>query len=80
MLTPLWAGWSGRVGWNGWDAGGPDEGSTTKYTGKVLANLQGPGGYMRCRFTLRSPLDGMAGGGLGRCQLPTGTIINAQFP
>jgi hypothetical protein len=22
----------------------------------------------------------MAGGGLGQCQLPTGAVINAQFP
>jgi hypothetical protein len=26
------------------------------------------------------PMSGMAGGGLGQCQLPSGTIINAQFP
>jgi len=35
---------------------------------------------MRCHFTLMSPTSGMAGGGLGECQLPTGTIIQAQFP
>jgi hypothetical protein len=27
-----------------------------------------------------SPSSGMAGGGVGRCQLPTGVIIHAQFP
>jgi len=26
-----------------------------------------------------SPSYGMAGGGLGQCQLPSGTIIHAQF-
>jgi hypothetical protein len=35
---------------------------------------------MRCHFTLMSPSSGMAGGGIGQCQLPAGTIINAQFP
>jgi hypothetical protein len=35
---------------------------------------------MRCHFTLMSPSYGMAGGGLGQCQLPSGTLINAQFP
>jgi hypothetical protein len=52
----------------------------THYSGQVLANLQGPGGFMRCDFRLMSPRSGMAGGGAGTCQLPTGTIINAQFP
>jgi len=27
-----------------------------------------------------SPSWGMGGGGVGTCQLPNGTIINAQFP
>jgi putative hemolysin len=35
---------------------------------------------MRCRFTLRDPDAGMSGGGLGQCQLPDGSIIDAQFP
>jgi hypothetical protein len=35
---------------------------------------------MRCHFTLESPGYGMAGGGIGECQLPTGVIISAQFP
>jgi hypothetical protein len=59
---------------------GPDEETITHYTGQVLANLQGPGGFMRCHFTLMSPSSGMAGGGIGQCQLPSGTIIHAQFP
>jgi hypothetical protein len=71
-----WAGWG--FGWGGWGAWGPD--TITQYTGQVLANLAGPGGYMRCHFTLMSPSSGMAGGGVGQCQLPTGVIINAQFP
>ncbi len=52
----------------------------THYSGQVLANLQGPAGYMRCDFRLMRPSSGISGGGLGTCQLPTGTIINAQFP
>jgi hypothetical protein len=88
---PLWAGWgpewgwhrpwnSWGWGWGGWGPWGPYDDTITHYTGQVLANLQGPGGYMRCHFTLARPYSGMAGGGLGQCQLPSGAIINAQFP
>ena len=31
-------------------------------------------------FRLMRPSYGMTGGGMGQCQLPTGTIIQAQFP
>jgi hypothetical protein len=75
-------GWGGRRwgwGWGGWGPWGPDEETITHYSGQVLANLQGPGGFMRCHFTLMSPGSGMAGGGVGQCQLPAGTIIHAQF-
>ena len=90
---PLWngwgpgygwgGGWGGRgwgYGWGGWGAWGPYNETITHYSGQVLANLQGPSGFMRCHFTLQSPSSGMAGGGLGQCQLPTGLLINAQFP
>jgi hypothetical protein len=90
---PLWNGWGGGFGWGrgwggrawgwgwgGWGPWGPDMETITHYSGQVLANLQGPGGFMRCHFTLQRPTSGLAGGGLGQCQLPTGTIINAQFP
>jgi hypothetical protein len=76
-------GWGGRRwgwGWGGWGPWGPDEQTITHYSGQVLANLQGPNGFMRCHFTLMSPSSGMAGGGIGQCQLPSGTIIHAQFP
>jgi hypothetical protein len=79
QMGPLWTGWSGRRGFGGWGLWGPSEGFVTHYSGKVLANLQGPTGYMRCRFTLASPASGMSGGGLGQCQLPTGPVIDAQF-
>jgi hypothetical protein len=78
-LNPLWTGWAGRWGWHGWDYWGPEQRFITDYSGKVVANLQGPGGYMRCRFTLMRPSSGMAGGGTGRCQLPDGAIIDADF-
>lgn len=76
-------GWGGRpwgYGWGGWGPWGPDRETITHYSGQVLANLQGPGGFMRCQFSLMRPSYGMAGGGAGQCQLPTGTIIHAQFP
>jgi hypothetical protein len=73
-----WGGWG--YGWGGWGPWGPDDTTITHYSGQVLANLQGPAGFMRCHFTLMSPSYGMAGGGLGQCQLPTRTIIDAQFP
>lgn len=75
-----WAGHHWGWGWDGWGPWGPDDTTVTHYSGQVLANLQGPTGFMRCHFTLMSPSYGMAGGGLGQCQLPSGTIINAQFP
>ena len=90
---PLWngwgsgfgwgGGWGGRrwgYGWGGWGPWGPDMETITHYSGQVLANLQGPGGFMRCSFRLMSPSSGMGGGGIGQCQLPAGTIIHAQFP
>jgi len=88
---PLWAGWGGGFGWHhpwsrfgwgwgGWGAWGPYDETITQYTGQVLANLEGPAGHMRCHFTLARPYSGMAGGGIGQCQLPNGAIIDAQFP
>jgi hypothetical protein len=79
-LSPLWVGWGGRWRWHGWDYWGPRQTYMIEYSGKVLANLEGPGGRMRCRFTLMRPAAGMAGGGQGRCQLPGGPIIDANFP
>lgn len=73
-----WSGW-GR-GWAGWGPWGPNDETVTHYTGQVLANLQGTSGFMRCNFTLAQPSSGMAGGGLGECQLPAGVIIESQFP
>jgi hypothetical protein len=85
-LRPLWVGWNRRWrGWDYWGPGpwGPDWGPrfVTEYSGRVLANLQGPGDrHMRCRFQLMRPASGMSGGGEGRCQLPGGGVINTTFP
>ena len=76
-------GWGGRrwgYGWGGWGPWGPSMDTITHYSGQILANLQGPGGFMRCNFALARPSSGIAGGGAGQCQLPTGAIIHAQFP
>ncbi|HJT40653.1 MAG TPA: hypothetical protein VJ762_10030 [Sphingobium sp.] len=82
-LTPLWVGWGPIYGRRfhrgGWDYWGPSDQFVTHYSGKVLANLAGPGGQMRCRFTLIHPASGMSGGGEGTCQLPGGTHIQASF-
>jgi hypothetical protein len=79
---PLWTGWGPgwRRGWHGWGWWGPSQDVITHFSGQVLANLAGPGGNMRCHFSLMRPTAGMSGGGAGECQLPDGPIINAQFP
>jgi len=83
-LDPLWDGWdsSDRHGdWRYWEADSRSQ-FVHAYRGRVLANLHADNGeYMRCRFTLRDPARGMAGGGAGRCQLSESTHeINAEFP
>jgi hypothetical protein len=81
-IGPLWAGWGGRGGraWGYWGVdSSPD--FITHYTGRVVANLAEPSGaHMRCQFQLVHPSDGMNGGGLGQCQMPDGTSIDANFP
>ena len=60
---------------------GPWLQSVPHYTGRVVANLSGSNGIqMRCRFELMRPVDGMAGGAHGECQLPDGPSVDAQFP
>jgi hypothetical protein len=83
-VAPLWDGWT--VGWRDWPYWGwAPEGFewtqfSTRYTGKVLANLQSEGGrHMRCRFHLAEPLRGMSGGGDGECQLQGGGTVHARF-
>lgn len=83
-FEPMWNGW-GR-GWNDWGYWGywgrfPETAFTTQYTGKVVANLQGPGAQrLRCRFHLNTPSAGMGGGGQGECQFNGGRTVDAVFP
>lgn len=81
MLEPMWFGW--RRGWADWRYFGPypEHAFTTVYSGKVIANLQGPDAKrLRCRFHLNEPSSGMRGGGQGECQSSTGTTVQAVFP
>lgn len=83
-LTPLWfgwhRGWAGFGPWPYWDAY-PSTGFVTSYSGRVVANLgDNDGEHMRCRFTLAHPSSGMAGGGVGQCQMPDGKTVDATFP
>ena len=81
----LWDGW--QRGWNDW-AGGldgwgpfPEDGFATQYSDRVMANLQSADGQrMRCSFHLNTPVDGMIGGGQGKCQLKNGRSVDAVFP
>jgi hypothetical protein len=80
-LSPLWVGWARP--WADWPYWGLEPGPQfiTDYSGRVVANLEGPNGtHMRCRFQLIRPAAGMAGGGQGLCQLPDGAPIDATFP
>ena len=84
-VRPLWTGWVTRYGrWQYWGpepVGGEWPRFVTHYSGRVLANLAaGDGTHMRCRFHLEHPSSGMAGGGIGQCQLPSGRDIDAVFP
>jgi hypothetical protein len=84
-VGPLWTGWGagfGRFG-GGWDYWGADAfpDFITHYSGRVLANLSASNGtHMRCKFQLAHPDSGMSGGGSGKCQLPDGKSIVAEFP
>ena len=80
-LDPLWRGW--RRGWGDWGfwGGYPVTAFSTVYSGKVIANLQGPGEQrLRCRFHLNEPASGMSGGGQGECQFNDGRSVQAVFP
>ena len=60
---------------------GPELQYVPHYTGRVEANLtQSDGVQVRCRLKLMRPVDGMAGGARGECQLPDGPSVGAQFP
>jgi hypothetical protein len=60
---------------------GPQLQYVAHYTGRVVADLSRlDGTQMRCRFELVRPVDGMAGGARGECQLPDGLSVDAKFP
>jgi len=85
LIAPLWDGWS--PGWIDWPylghgPYGPDDVTEfiTRYSGKVVANLQTDAGKrMRCRLHLIVPERGMSGGGEGECQIQGASTIHAQF-
>ena len=78
-LEPMWTGWS--RGWSDWGWGAfPDTEFSTRYSGKVIANLKGPGSQqLRCQFRLNDPAGGMGGGGQGECQASGGRSVDAVF-
>jgi hypothetical protein len=73
--------WSGP-GWAGgpWYGGAPG-GFVTEYSGQAVALLDSADGtQMRCKFALNTPERGMAGGGMGTCQLSDNEeIFGAQL-
>lgn len=84
---PYW-GWSGGMGPGaplgmGMPMGGAMYDAVqfnTVYSGKVVANLKSiNGGQMRCRLHMLNPPAGMAGGGLGECQIQGGATFPAKF-
>ncbi|MDB5862634.1 MAG: hypothetical protein JWO70_440 [Betaproteobacteria bacterium] len=76
-----WSAWG--AGWNDWDGWGPFpmDAFATEYSDRVTATLQDADGQrMRCTFHLNTPVDGMTGGGQGKCQLRNGRTVDAVFP
>lgn len=70
--SPYYGGWRGGAYWEPVDA----TGFVTRYSGRVIAQLEGPSGeQMRCEFVLEDPVSGPDGGGLGGCQLSSGDRI-----
>jgi hypothetical protein len=77
-----WIDWRGAswADWDGWSPF-PEDWYATQYSGRVVANLQAVDGQrMRCNFELNTPVDGMGGGGQGKCQLENGDSLDAVFP
>jgi hypothetical protein len=64
-------------GWRGcWDDGGW-AGTTTHYSGVLLAQMvDASREQLNCRFTLAEPREGPSGGGIGQCTLSTGERID----
>lgn len=85
VIDPLWEGWT--RGWRDWPYWGFGTYGAyditqfiTRYSGKVVANLQTDAGKrMRCRLHLIAPARGMSGGGEGECQVQGGGTVHAKF-
>jgi hypothetical protein len=70
--APYYGGGLGGVYWEPINAAA----FATYYSGRVLAQLDGPEGeMMRCVFALEDPVAGPRKGGLGDCELTTGERI-----
>ena len=68
--------------WSVWASWYQDAGPefVRHYSGRVLANLDGPGGAsMSCRFQLVRPSSGLQGGGHGSCELSGGDVVHVEF-
>ena len=84
ILSPLWENWEDRF-WDTWAVPQKEGASAVEsevafvslYTGQVVANLTGNHQtHLRCRFSLQHPSRGLAGGGVGECQMNTGDRID----
>lgn len=75
-LGPGYSTWAGPgYGW-GYMSGYDHSSFVRHYTGRVIAQLDGPDGEtMRCVFQLARPEDGPASGGMGDCELSGGERI-----
>lgn len=70
------AAWGGPYGW-GYGGVYGHSSFVRHYSGRVIAQLAGPGGErMRCFFQLARPEDGPASGGVGECELSGGERID----
>jgi len=60
---------------------GPELQYVAHYSGRVVVSLsRSDDAQMQCRLKLMRPIDGMAGGARGQCQLPGGMSVDARFP
>jgi hypothetical protein len=68
-------------GWGSPWYNGPSAGFVTMYSGQAVAHLKADNGTrMRCKFALREPESGLAGGGDGDCQLTDNrTVFDARL-
>ena len=80
IYAPAWEGWD--VYWAGWPWQGSAyiedwPGFVRIYSGKVIANMHADSGegWLRCRFNIDEPTEGLVDGGNGECQLSDGETI-----